>query len=127
MQMDEGDARLLAPVPEWIIGCASRVANRLGHGFVEKVHENALVHEMRKCGLGAVQQRGIVVFYDNVVVGEFTADQDQVIVELKVVGGLSDMHLPQCRNYLRATGKSLCLLINFGRPKVEIRRITARA
>jgi len=67
MQMDEGDARLLAPVPERIIGCAFRVANRLGHGFVEKVHENALVHEMRKCGLGAVQQRGIVVIYDNVV------------------------------------------------------------
>jgi hypothetical protein len=43
-----------------------------------------------------------------------------------VVGALSDVHLPQCRNYLRATGKPLCLLINFGRPKVEIRRITAK-
>jgi GxxExxY protein len=130
MQMDGGDARLLEPLTERIIGCAFRVANALGHGFVEKVYENALAHEMRKCGLGAVQQRGIVVFYDDVIVGEFTADllvEDQVIVELKVVSALSDVHLPQCRNYLRATGKPLCLLINFGRPKVEIRRVTAQA
>jgi GxxExxY protein len=96
----------------------------------EKVCDNALAHEMRKCGLGAVQQRGIVVFYDDVIVGEYTADllvEDQVIVELKVVGGLSDVPVPQCRNDLRATGKPLCLLINFGRPKVEIRRVTAQA
>ncbi len=72
----------------------------------------------------------IVVFYDEVIVGEYTADllvEDQVIVELKAVGALRDVHAPQCRNYLRATGKPLCLLINFGGPKVEIRRITATA
>ena len=87
-------------------------------------------HEMRKSGLGVVQQRGIVVFYDDVIVGEFIADlmvEDQVIVELEVVGALSDMHVPQCRNDLRATGRSLCLLIDFGRSKVEIRRVTAQA
>src|SRR5450432_992841 len=64
----------------------------------------------------------------SVIVGEYTADllvEDQVIVELKVVAALSDVHVPQCRNYLRATGKPLCLLINFGRPRVEIRRVTA--
>jgi len=130
MQMDEGDSRLLDAVTERVIGCAFRVANALGHGFVEKVYENALAHEIRKSGLDVVQQRGIVVFYDDLVVGEFTADllvEDQVIVELKVVSALSDVHVPQCRNYLRATGKPLCLLINFGRPKVEIRRITAQA
>ena len=130
MKRDEGDARLLESVTERIIGCAFRVADALGRGFAEKVYENALAHEMRKCGLGIVQQRGIVVFYDDVIVGEYTADlmvEDQVIVELKVVEALSDAHLPQCRNYLRATGKPLCLLINFGRSKVEIRRITAQA
>jgi GxxExxY protein len=51
--------------------------------------------------------------------------EDQVIVELKVVGALSDVHLPQCRNHLRTTGTPLCLLINLVRPKVEIRRVTA--
>jgi GxxExxY protein len=129
MQMDGRDARLLEPVTVRIIGCAFRVANALSHGFVEKIYQNALAYEMRKCGLGVVQQRGIVVvFYDDVIVGEYTADllvEDQVIVEFKVVAGLSDVHLPQCRNYLPATGKSLYLLINFGRPKVEIRRVTA--
>ncbi len=130
MQMDEGNSLFLQPVTERIIGCAFRVANALGCGFVEKVYENALAHEMRKSGLSVVQQRGLVVLYDDEIVGEFTADlivEDQVIVELKVVSALSDIHVPQCRNYLRATGKSLCLLINFGRPKVEIRRITAQA
>ena len=129
MQMDEGDSRLLDAVTERVIGCAFRVANALGHGFVEKVYENALAHEIRKSGLDVVQQRGIVVFYDDLVVGEFTADllvEDQVIVELKVVSALSDVHVPQCRNYLRATGKPLCLLINFGGPKVEIRRVAAQ-
>jgi GxxExxY protein len=121
---------LLEPVTERIIGCAFRVASTRDSGFVEKVYENALAHEMRKCGLGVVQQRGIIVFYDDVIVGEYTADllvEDQVIVELKVVTGLSDVHVSQCRNYLRATGKTLCLLINFSRPKVEIRRLAVQA
>jgi GxxExxY protein len=68
--MDEGDARLLQPVTGRIIGCACTVANALGHEFIEKVYENALAHEMRKSGLGVVQQPGIVVFYDDVIVGE---------------------------------------------------------
>jgi GxxExxY protein len=71
MQMDNGDARLLAPVTERIIGCAFRIANALGHGFVAKVYENALARRMRSCGLGVVQQRGIVVFCDDVIVGEY--------------------------------------------------------
>jgi GxxExxY protein len=100
MQMDEGDARLLLPVTERIIGCGFRVANALGHGFIEKVYEDALAHEMRKSGIGVVQQRGIVVFYDDVIVGEFTAGlrvEDLVIVEPEVAGALSDVHVPQCR------------------------------
>ena len=58
----KGDGRLLESVTERIIGCAFGVANALGHGFVEKVYENALAHEMRKRGIGVVQRRGIVVF-----------------------------------------------------------------
>ena len=121
---------MLDPITERIIGSAFTVANTLGHGFVEKVYENSLAHEMRKKGLGAVQQRGIVVLYDTIIVGEYAADllvEDRVIVELKAVGALSDVHIPQCRNYLRATNMPLCLLINFGRPRIEIRRIEAQA
>jgi GxxExxY protein len=65
-----------------------------------------------------------------VIVAVFTNGlllEDQANAELKVAGALSDVHRPRCRNDLRATGKPLCLLINLGRPKVEIRRITAKA
>jgi GxxExxY protein len=119
--------RLLGPAPRRVISCAFRVANSPGHGFVEQPSAKALAHEMRKCGFGAVQQRGTVVLCDGVIVGEYTAGlpvEDQVIAELKVVAPLSDEHRPQSRNDLRAMGQSLRLLINFGRPKVEIRRVT---
>ncbi|WP_158931738.1 GxxExxY protein [Acidisphaera sp. S103] len=115
---------------ERIVGCAFRGANGLGHGFIERVYRNALAHDIRKSGLGVVQQRGTVVFYDDVIVDEHTAGlivEDQVIIELKVVGALSDVYTSQNRNDLRATGKLRCLLISCGQPKVEIRRITAQA
>ena len=114
--------QLLEPVTEWIVGCAFRVANAPGRGFAEKVNENTGTHEMRKSGLGVVRQRGIVVFRDDVIVREYIADLtvgDQVIGELKVVEALSDAYVPRCRNHSRATGKPLCLQINFGRSEVE--------
>jgi GxxExxY protein len=73
---------------------------------------------------------GPLILYDGVIVGEFAAGlllKDQVIAELKVVAAPSKVHLPRCRNDLRATGKPMCLLSNFGRPKVETRRVTAEA
>lgn len=96
MRRDKRDARLLGPVTERIIGCALRVANAPGRGFVEKAHGNALAHEMRKSGLGVVQQPRIVVFYDIVIVGEQTADppvEEPVIVELKAGAALSDLDI----------------------------------
>jgi GxxExxY protein len=66
------------------------------------------------------------VKYEGAVVGEFVADllvQDEVLVELKAVKALDEIHLAQCLNYLKATGLRVCLLINFGNPKVEIKRI----
>jgi GxxExxY protein len=113
------------PLTERIISCAYTVANTLGCGFLEKVYENALCHELRKAGLSVVQQQGMEVHYDGIVVGEFTADvvvEQRVIVELKAVSVLEDAHTAQCLNYLKASGLPKCLLINFGRPKIEIRR-----
>jgi len=110
---------------ERIIGCAYRVANTLGPGFLEKVYDNALAHELRKSGLGVVQQQGIEVHYDGVNVGEFVADMvvnGRIIVELKASRDLADIHAAQCLNYLKATGLPVCLLINFGKGKIEIRR-----
>ena len=110
-----------------IIGCAYEVSNALGIGFVEKVYENAYAHEMRKKdGLSVLQQYPITVKYDGVVVGDFFADllvNERVLIELKAVSKLNDAHMAQALNYLRATGFETCLLINFGKTRIEIRRL----
>ena len=111
---------MLNALSERIIGCAFTVANGLGSGFLEKVYENALAHELRKAGLTVAQQQGVSVIYDDVIVGEYAADllvEAAVVVELKAVRALDDVHQAQCMNYLRATGMQLCLLLNFGRPR----------
>jgi GxxExxY protein len=113
------------PLTERILACAFRVANELGPGFLEKVYENALAHELSKSGLQVVQQQGIKVHYDGVLVGEFTADlvvEDTILVELKAVKNFADVHTAQCLNYLKATGKPVCLLLNFGKARIEVRR-----
>ncbi len=105
-----------------VIGCAFAVHNTLGAGFLEKVYGNALAHELRKRGLAVVQQRGIKVVYDGVVVGEYFADlvvEEKLLVELKTAKALDEGHCAQCMDYLRATGLQLCLLLNFGRPRLE--------
>ncbi len=112
-----------------VIGCAYDVANGLGAGFLEKVYENALVHELRKAGLRAEQQRSIQIMYDGVVVGDYTVDilvEECVLVELKAAKALDDVHFAQCMNYLRATGMRVCLLLNFGSPKLQVKRLVNR-
>lgn len=111
---------------EKIIGCAFRVANTLGVGFLEKVYENALAYELRKLGLHVEQQWPIRVYYDGVDVGHYEADQfveNLVPVEIKHVKNFDDAHLAQTLNYLRATNRRVALLINFGKSKIEIKRI----
>jgi GxxExxY protein len=117
---------VLNPLSKRIIGCGLRVAGTLGNGFLEKVYENALAHELRKAGLGVEQQRGITVMYDGVMVGEYFIDllvEASILVELKTVAELSGAQRAQCLNYLHATGMHLCLLMNFGRPRLEVRRV----
>ena len=109
-----------------IIGCALTVLHTLGTGFLERVYENALAHELRKSGLAVSQQHPTIVRYDGIVVGEYTVDlfvEHIVLVELKVAKAIDDIHRAQCLNYLKATGLHLCLLLNFGKPRLEIRRI----
>jgi GxxExxY protein len=111
---------------ERIIGCAFKVSNTLGCGFLEKVYENALVHELRKNGLKADPQHPANVYYDGVLVGEFFADvlvEDTVILELKATTDHHEIFTAQCLNYLKATGKPICLLLNFGKPRLEIKRL----
>lgn len=100
------------------------VYNTLGSGFLEKVYENALAHELRKRGHTASQQAAISVMYDGVVAGEYYADlviDDAVVVELKAVESLAREHEAQLVNYLKASYFEVGLLLNFG-PRPEIRR-----
>ncbi|MDD2367111.1 MAG: GxxExxY protein [Desulfuromonadaceae bacterium] len=113
-------------ITEAIIGCCYTVISKLGSGFLEKVYENALGHEIRKAGLKALQQYPVKVVYDGVEVGDYIADilvDDQILIELKAVRALDNIHRAQCLNYLKATGYKICLLVNFGDPKLEVKRI----
>ncbi len=109
-----------------VIGAAFRVANTLGVGFLEKVYENAPAIELRNSGHDVEQQCAIDVRYREEIVGIYQADllvDRCVIVELKAVAALERIHRAQCLNYLRASGMRTGLVINFGRPRLEIQRI----
>ena len=116
----------LDKLTEKLIGLAFEVSNNLGIGFVEKVYDNAYAHLIRKNGLRVVQQHPIKVMFDGVVVGEFFADllvEDQVLIELKAVSDLPTEYFAQALNDLRATGLPVCLLINFGKSRIQVRRL----
>ena len=110
---------------EKIIGCAYRVYNKMGYGFLESVYEKCLLIELKNVGIQAKAQHSITVFYYNEVVGEFVADviiEDAIILELKSVRRVIKAHEVQLVNYLVATGKDVGLIINFAAQKVEIKR-----
>ncbi len=120
------DEAYLNSLTEQIIGCAFKVGNNLGTGYLEKVYENALAHEVSKGGLEVIRQQPIDVYYEDVVVGEYYADllvENEIIVELKAVSSLNNSHLAQCLNYLKETKRRLGLLINFGANEVQVKRV----
>ncbi len=113
-------------ITERILGCSFTVSNTLGSGFLEKVYENALAHELKKAGLKVEQQFKIEVWYDGIVVGNFIADllvEKEVLVELKAINNLEPQNIAQCLNYLKATQLSICLLLNFGTTRIQYKRI----
>ncbi|MCY4557280.1 MAG: GxxExxY protein [Chloroflexi bacterium] len=113
-----------------IIGCAFDVLNELGPGFLESVYEKAMAIAVSEAGLRVRTQAPIEVLFRGQVVGEFYADlliDDKVIVELKAVPSpLAPIHEAQLINYLNATGVQVGLLMNFGQPKLQYRRLTRR-
>lgn len=123
------DDRRFDAITEAIIGCSFVVHNALGYGFLEKVYENALAHELRKRGFAVELQKRLCVRYDGVVVGDYIADlvvDGYVIVEIKAGRGIDDIHLAQVCNYLTATRMPVGLVINFGQ-KVTVRRVAGPA
>jgi GxxExxY protein len=111
---------------EVIVGSAYKVGGILGCGFLEKVYEKSLAIELAASGLNVEMQKPIKVQYAGEVVGEYFADilvENDIVVELKAVKAIENIHFAQCQNYLKATGKKLALLINFGEEKVKVRRV----
>ncbi len=107
-----------------IICAFYNVYNTLGHGFLEKVYENALALELRKSGLQISQQESVKVFYAGEQVGDYFADlvvNRLIIVELKAVESFRNEHFAQLTNYLQATDIEVGLLLNFGK-KPEFKR-----
>ncbi|MBU2537374.1 MAG: GxxExxY protein [Proteobacteria bacterium] len=108
-----------------INACVFEVYRQLGHGFLEKVYENALVREFQAREIAVESQVPFSVRYKGVIVGEYCADlvvDDKVIVEVKAVERLHPAHEAQILNYLKATGKKIGLLVNFTHPKATVKR-----
>lgn len=111
---------------ETVIGASFEVANVLGPGFLEKIYERAMLHELALRGVYARAQVSFPVSYKGKHLGDYVPDLvvgERVIVELKCVDHFASEHLAQCINYLRASGLCVALLINFQRPKVEWKRV----
>lgn len=109
-----------------IVGLAMKVHSTLGYGFLEKVYENSLMILLKKEGIEAQQQKGIKVFFEDEIVGEYVADiivNDQILLELKSAECLVDAHRSQVLNYLKATGLRLGILLNFSKTGLEHQRL----
>ena len=105
-----------------IIGCAMEVLNSLGHGLLEKPHENTLVVEFGLRGIEYEQQARFNVVYKRVKVGEYIPDLivfDRVIVDVKVIDEITKHEIGQIINYLKITGLKVGLILNFKKAKLE--------
>jgi len=109
-----------------IIGCAMKVHSTLGNGFQEVIYQRALVIEMEKQGLGFKREMEISIYYDGIDIGTRRVDffvEDQIMVELKAVIKLEDVHLAQAMSYCQAYSLPIGLLINFGAKSLEFKRV----
>jgi GxxExxY protein len=109
-----------------IVGLAMQLHSELGYGFLEKVYENALMVLFEENGIRAVQQSPIKVEFHGKIVGDYIADlivEDAIIIELKALDKISEIHKAQTLNYLKATNYRLALLINFGKWRLEYHRL----
>ncbi|MGD0004500.1 MAG: GxxExxY protein [Anaerolineaceae bacterium] len=112
-----------------ILAACFEVSTELGAGFLESVYQNALMIALQEKGLTIEREYPLEVSFRGQIVGQFYADilvEGKIILELKAVSVLSDIHKAQVINYLKATGIEVGLLVNFGSPKVEYRRFDNR-
>jgi len=118
-----------ADITHSILGSAFDVLNELGSGFLEKVYENALCFDLRSKGLSVQQQTPVEVLYRSEPVGHYVADlliEEVVLIELKAVKSLLPEHEAQTINYLKALNLPVGLLLNFGKPSLEYKRLYSK-
>jgi GxxExxY protein len=111
---------------EQIIGLCIRIHRKLGPGFVEKMYEEALCIELRQAGIDFERQKDVVVFYDGQEVGWHRLDlliENRLVIELKAVKVIEDVHLAVAHSYLRAAKVDLALVINFAGPTLAVKRV----
>ena len=111
---------------ERVLKCGHAVSHGLGAGFLEKVYENALCVEFAQAGISYRRQQPFTIRYREQVVGDYVADivvENRLLIELKALTALNKEHEAQVMNYLKASGLSVGLLLNFGVTKLGIRRI----
>jgi GxxExxY protein len=109
-----------------IIGCAIEVHRELGPGFLESIYESALIIALRQSGLKAEPQRTVPIFFHGEPVGEHRLDllvENLVVVELKAVRALEDVHFAIVRSYLKACGLTHGLLLNFATMPLTVKRV----
>src|SRR5881227_2156049 len=120
------DNTSLDSLSERVLSAVFEVSNTLGAGFLEKVYQRALLRELRLRGVRATAEASFTVVYKGYSVGEYFADllvEDVLVIELKCAERLANEHTAQCLNYLRASGRTVCLLVNFQKPKIEWKRV----
>jgi GxxExxY protein len=109
-----------------IIGCAMKVHGTLGNGFQEVIYQRALAVEMEYASLSFEREKEMDIYYRNIDIGTRRVDflvENEVLVEIKAITGLEDVHLAQAKNYLEAFNLNIGLLINFGEPSLKFKRI----
>jgi len=124
--MDDNKNIIYKDLSYKIVELALEVHNELGCGFLEKVYENALMILLDREGMPAKQQAPADVYFQKKVVGQYFADilvDNKIILELKTIDVISDVHKAQILNYLRATGIKLGLILNFAKPRFEYKRM----
>ncbi|MBC7908251.1 MAG: GxxExxY protein [Rhodospirillaceae bacterium] len=115
------------PLTGAILRAAFEVAGTLGHGFLESVYQRALAYELELAGLKVTREVPFKVKYKGREMGTYLADlvvEGSIIVELKAIDAAIGLpQISQCLNYLRASGLKTALILNFGRPRVEYKRV----
>ena len=109
-----------------VIGCAMKIHNTLGNGFQEVIYQRCLAIELKKQGIQFLREEEMPIYYDDIEVGTRRADfivENSVLIELKAIIKLDDVHLAQGLNYLEAYKIEKGLLINFGSASLEVKRL----